>query len=201
MDFKSWLLEEDMSKKTIQATVMVNVVDVYQNFDYDCGPCCLRAISKYFDVFPKDEAEFIKICGTSKKDGTHPNQLKKAAEKLGLEARFYTNLSMESLKGYIDERKPVIVEIQAYGNPKKYKELKDGHFVIAIGYNDNDRNFYFEDPSLLHVRGYMPYEEFDSRWQEKETNGDYFYHDGLVIWKKNKVKRKITVLNKAEHIP
>jgi predicted double-glycine peptidase len=199
MQFKQWLLEgEIIPKKTIKATVMVNVPDVYQSHDYDCGPCCLRAIAKYFDVFPKDEEEFIKICGTSKKDGTHPNQLKKTAEKLGLEARFYTNLSIESLKTYIDQRRPVIVEIQAYGDPKKYKELKSGHFVIAIGYDK--KNFYFEDPSLLHVRGYIPYAEFDSRWQEKETNGDYFYHDGLVVWKKNKEKRKITVLNKAEHI-
>lgn len=194
MNFKEWLI---MENKIIQATVMVNVPDVRQSENFDCGPCCLRSISKYFDVGPKTEEEFIEICGTSKKDGTHPKQIQKAAEKLGLKTKFYTGLTIESLKSYIDQRKPVIVEIQAWGNPKKYEKLNDGHFVIAIGYDDS--NFYFEDPSLLRIRGYLPYDEFDSRWQELESNGDKFYHSGLVIWS-NKEKRKSTILNKAEHI-
>jgi len=200
MQFKYWLMESEKKEapfETIKATVMVNVPDVRQQTGFTCGSACLRSISKYFQVGPKTEEEFAELCGTTK-EGTHPNQLKKFAEKLGLEARLYTGLSIENLKAYIDQRRPVIVEIQAWGNPKKYKELKDGHFVIAVGYDD--KNFYFEDPSLMHIRGYMPFEEFDARWKEKETNGDYMYHSGLVIWKKNKEKRKITILNKTRHI-
>jgi hypothetical protein len=73
MNFKEWLI---MENKIIQATVMVNVPDVRQSEDFDC------------DVGPKTEEEFIEICGTSKKDGTHPKQIQKAAEKLGLKQSF-----------------------------------------------------------------------------------------------------------------
>jgi ABC-type bacteriocin/lantibiotic exporter with double-glycine peptidase domain len=111
MKFKSWLTESE--EKNINAKISINVPDVRQSENFDCGPCCLRSISQFFQVGPKTEEEFIEICGTSKKDGTHPKQLKKTAEKLGLFAKFYTGLTIESLKSYIDQKKPVIVEIQA----------------------------------------------------------------------------------------
>ena len=55
-------------------------------------------------------------------------------------------MSISEIQKYIDEKKPVIVLIQAWSNyPTNYhKNFKYGHYVIAIGYDEN--YLYFKDP-------------------------------------------------------
>jgi len=90
-------------------------------------------------------------------------------------------MTIDELKDYLDEEKPVICNIQAWGEPKYYKTADSGHYVVAIGYDDE--KIYFEDPSIDEHRGYLSYKDFDKRWHDKETDNVHTDHLGIVIWK------------------
>jgi predicted double-glycine peptidase len=79
----------------------------------------------------------------------------------------YTDQTLEDLKKFIDQGKPIIVIIQAW--PDNYpvdwsNDWKDGHFVVAVGYDDY--YVYFMDPSTLGNYTYIPQDEFLERWHD-----------------------------------
>jgi len=129
---------------------MIPVKNVKQNHNYDCGAAALKSIAHFYDVPLESEREFIKLCDTSKRKGTHPDDIVAAARALGLRAGLYDHMSLDQLKSTLDKRIPVICAIQAYGEESDYDEPMNGHYVIAVGYDD--RNIYFEDPSLKDSR-------------------------------------------------
>jgi predicted double-glycine peptidase len=57
----------------------------------------------------------------------------------------------------------------------------DGHWVVAIGYNK--LGFFFEDPSLHAIRGFMSYDELDARWRDTGKAGKHIPRFGVAIWK------------------
>ena len=89
--------------------------------------------------------------------------------------------------------------LQAWGKPQNYdscrKDCKDGHWLIAIGYDTE--NFYFEDPSLNNERGFINIKSLDSRWHDIELynsknkeihNTDHY---GIAIWGNNVERKEI----------
>lgn len=180
----------------MQAKILIDLPDVRQSFGYDCGPACLRSIATYYGVGTGKEDDFIQAC-RAKPDGAHPRDIVKAAKALGLKAEFHDHYTAGKLRNRIKEGKPVICEIQAWGNAVKYFRLEDGHYVVAIGYDDD--NIFFEDPSLKGVRGFLTYEEMEERWQELEENGDQWFHSVIVVWNESHPKQE-QVLNKVKHI-
>ena len=179
----------------MQAHIFVNVPDVRQTHPFDCGPACLRSIAKYFGV-NKTEDDLIELCGADP-DGADPHDIVKVAKSLGLEAEFHNNFTAEKLKAEIDKGRPVICEIQAWGKPQNYDKLNDGHYVIAVGYDDE--YIFFEDPSLKFIRGFLTYEEMESRWKERENDGSEYHHSVVVVWQESHPQNK-KILNKARHI-
>jgi hypothetical protein len=58
---------------------------------------------------------------------------------------------------------------------------QDGHYVVAIGFDD--ANIYFMDPSISGRRGYLSWREFKQRWHENEgTETEPDVHQRLGIW-------------------
>ena len=100
-------------------------------------------------------------------------------------------MTLEQLQESLDNGKPVICSIQAYDEHHSaekraeiYKKDENGHFVVTIGYDEE--NVYFMDPSLYGRRGYLPKPEFEQRWHDDEGTTDKpnpIQHLGLVIWK------------------
>ncbi len=186
--------EED--EAILDATVHINLPDTRQTHPYDCGPNCLRAICSYYGIGPEDENSYIEMC-KAKPDGAHPRDIVKAARSVGLNAEFYDEFTVEELKWCIEQGRPVICEIQAWGKPENYHKLKDGHYVIAIGFDAD--HIFFEEPSILASRGYLTWDEFDDRWEELETNGDHFRRSAIVIWREGRPVSE-RVLGRAKHI-
>ena len=158
--------------------------------DFTCGAAAFQAVCSYFGVGPDDPDEFVTILKTNAKTGTKPKEIIQWAKNFGLHAEFVPKMSVDQLNAYFDAGRPVICSMQAYGGTKKRQEQYtakkdgkyldlDGHFIVAIGYDD--MNFYFEDPSLAGRRGFIPIDEFDGRWHDKEVSGPYV-HLGLAIW-------------------
>jgi predicted double-glycine peptidase len=189
--FREWLIVEEK--------VRIPLPKVQQVSDYDCGPASLRAICQYFKVGPKSHKEFIKECETSKKYGTRPEDLIRIARKYGLDAKEYRNMSLKSLENFLDEGKPVMVTIQAWGDKKYYDKLESGHYAVAIGYDQE--KIYFEDPSVhKRKRGALLKEEFLDRWKDRKRNGEVLKQYGIVMWKKedNKDSENLSASRKID---
>ncbi len=168
--------------------IKVPLPNVQQLDDFTCGAAAFQAVCCYFGVGPDDPDEFVKILHTSQKAGTKPEEIISWATNFGLCAEAVVDMSIDDLKRHLDAGQPVICSMQAYGPTSKrrteytvrkkghYLDL-DGHYIVAIGYDD--KNFYFEDPSLAGRRGFIPIEEFDKRWHEDDSG--HKVHLGLVI--------------------
>lgn len=173
-------------KKTIpRNAIKIHLPDIQQEEDYSCGASALRSICMYFGKGPADERQIVKDLKMDKRFGSHPFQIKKASLGYGLNVKEVFDMNIENLKEYIDKGRPVLVMIQAWG-PKENAKInyenrwKDGHWVIAIGYDS--KGVYFEDPSLLGYRGFIDYESLGKRWHDEGPHGKHIDHYGMVIW-------------------
>lgn len=166
---------------------------VNQTHDYDCGAAALRAVAEYWGVGPEDEGEFIKICSSDKNTGTKPTNIIKAAQELGLHAHAQKHMTIGNLKHFIDQGKPVICAAQAWGDKEEYSELEKGHYLVAIGHDD--QYIFFEDPSIrgYKTRGHMTFDEFNKRWVDIDRKGGTLRHYGIILWADRKPEEQESV--------
>jgi len=182
----------------LEEKVRIPLPKVEQVSNYDCGPACLRAICQYYKVGPDDHDEFIRDCKATKKDGTEPEDLIRVAKKYGLKVKEFHNMGLPRLEKILDEGKPVIIDLQAWGEERYYEKRQSGHYAIAIGYDE--KRIYFEDPSVhSRKRGSMLKKDFVERWKDKKANGDDLNQYGIVIWK-NKKDKEVDKLNATKKI-
>lgn len=186
MKYFDLLLE--MAITTIaEGIIKVPIPKVEQVSNYDCGPAALRAICEYYKVGPKSHDEFIKDCEATKKDGTEPENLIAVAKKYGLKTKAKRGMTIEQLEVYLDQGRPVIVDLQAWGQEHQYKKLDSGHYVVAIGYDDD--TIYFEDPSVhTRKRGKLSKKDLKDRWKDKKANGEKLTHYAIAMWKETDSK-------------
>lgn len=161
---------------------ILHLPKIVQTHSYDCGAAALRAVAHYWGVGPDREGDFIKACETSKKLGTDPTDIIKAAKKMGLKAGAKEHMSLEELMRFIDEGKPVICAVQAWGEEEDYEELTSGHYVVACGYDE--KFVFFEDPSVKgdKERGHMAHEDFMRRWVDVDRKKNVLTAFGIVVW-------------------
>jgi len=178
---------------------IIHLPKVEQSHNYDCGAACLRAICQYFGVGPDDEDEFISVCRATPEDGTEPEALVRAAKHCGLQAHKIEGMTVEQLRAFLKASRPVICDIQAWGEQDDYHTNKNGHYIIALGFDD--KNFYFEDPSIHDndSRGHLPIAEFEKRWHDVDKNGQVFKRLGIVLWK-NVLPEKKRAIVKTQKI-
>lgn len=177
MNFKSWLMEGLKGVK-------IPLPSVRQSHDFDCGAAALRSVCEFFKVGPEDHTEFIAAC-KSGDHGTNTKDMIRAAKSFGLQTKVVDGMSLEQLKSFMDKGCPVIICMQAWEEDgdkkaKKYNELKSGHYVVVIGYDE--KSVFFEDPMMSGKRGVLPFDEFISRWHDKGTDREYHQY-GIAMWK------------------
>jgi predicted double-glycine peptidase len=180
--FRDWLIAEEKMQIPKDA-IKIALPKVRQQTNYSCGPAALKAIAKYFQVGTDDEKDYIKLCKATKELGSSPDNIEKAAIKLGLKTKLKKNMTIKELLNYLKKGIPVICSMQAWGSGGEvYDKAQSGHYNVAIGFDD--KKIYFEDPSIDHPdRGYLSYEEFDDRWHDIEVGGKHFSHLGIALWK------------------
>lgn len=157
---------------------------VAQETDFSCGPAALLAALRYFGVDEgATEHDLYGELGTTSKWGTSPEPMAAAAQARSLDADYEVGFSLEGLRRVLDLGGIAIVGIQAWSDDDEDIEWNsdtgDGHYVVAIGMDDE--NVYCMDPSLEDVYGYMPIEEFVSRWHDVESDGTFEHHPAIVI--------------------
>lgn len=179
--FLEWLDLSEANKIPSDA-IKIHLPKIEQTTDYTCGPASLRAIAGFFGVGPYSEKEFSEMMDTDPKNGTTPENIIKAARKIGLRAFSRQRMTLESLKSKLEKKIPVICALQAWGTSSQYDKDNSGHYVVAIGFDEN--KIYFEDPSIdKKARGFLSHKDFLERWHDKEADNIRYERLGIAIWK------------------
>lgn len=171
-------------RKIPDGVIKIHLPNVQQTTNFSCGAAVTQAICFYYGVGPDKQEEYMKKLGTKPNQGTAPADICDFVRKYGLQSKAFDKMSFEHLKEFIDQEKPVICAVQAYGSKKDYKKSLSGHYVVAIGYDK--KHIYFEDPSSQGRRTYLPIEEFEDRWHDADKHGTSYHGLGIVIWKRGK---------------
>ena len=161
--------------------VLVHLPLCRQATNYTCGVAALQSILYYYG----EEWREDKLTAELKSDpnnGTKYTNIAHFAHSRGFTVAVYTGMSLDYLRHILHEKKPVIVLIQAWSDiPINYKSSWiDGHYVVAIGYDDN--NIYFMDPSTMGNYTSIPIKEFLDRWHDIDGQTP-LNHFGMVISK------------------
>ena len=167
--------------------VVINFPELRQIYNFDCGVTALQQVLIYYGI-EKREDELIKMLDTKKtsieEHGTKMSKMVEIAKYFGLDAEIFKNTTIKKIKELIDKKNPVIILMQAWrdyssDNLNWEKDYSDGHYVVAIGYNDTC--LFFEDPSSV-VRTYLTFEEFEKRWHDVgDDNKTKVSHVAIVI--------------------
>jgi predicted double-glycine peptidase len=160
---------------------LIPVPLVYQSYDYTCGIAALQSILYYYGKdFRQDE--LVEALQPDLIEGTNYRRAVEFARSSGFQVNVLTHMSLEDLKKLIDDRKPVIVLIQAWpdsDSPVLWRETwSEGHYAVAIGYDG--RNIYFMDPSTFGHYTFIPIPEFLDRWHDMDDQ-EKLIHFGMVI--------------------
>ena len=173
------------------SAIKVALPDVQQPDEFSCGAGSLMSVLAYYGTGPEDYDVLKKKLGTTQKNGTDYHHMIRFAGEHGLQAEAKAEMTLAQLEKCLDECKPVLCSIQAYAEnipaekrAEVYKKDDNGHYLVAIGYDDD--NVYFMDPSLTGRRGFLPKPEFEARWHDNEGTTEQpklISHLGLIIWK------------------
>lgn len=175
--------------------IKVHLPNVNQTTEYTCGAAALRAVGSYFGI-NWDEEKYADLLKTNPKHGTDPNSIVSAARALGLRVSARQNMTLDTLKMWLERGIPVICALQAWGDEEQYTKEGNGHFVVAIGYDKE--KIYFEDPSLTKERGFLSCDDFMMRWHDKDSRGRKYVRFGAAVWKNSAPKKIGTKKNATE---
>lgn len=137
-----------------------------QTTEYSCGACALQSVMSYWgkDI---DEAELMKLLGTTPEEGTYPEALVRVAREQGLEAELKSDLTLADVQQATSLGHPVIVLGQVWrsaqgGESPAAEEWDCGHWFIAL---DVDQDYvYFQDPYVRMGKGFVPRKAFEDAW-------------------------------------
>lgn len=144
-----------------------------------CGAVAVQGVLYYYGV-EKREDELNEALGTTD-EGVPARAIVEYLRDCGFQVTA-RSMTLDQLKRSIDGKVPVILMVQAWADDAcDYATSQDeGHYVVAIGYDDVNRRVIFEDPSLLGHRGFMTYDELEARWHEVE-DGRLYDHFGIAV--------------------
>ena len=134
-----------------------------------CGPAALKIVLDYLR-WPISENYLGRLCKTTVRKGTGPEDIIRAAKKLNFKAEDKQNMTVEDVKKYITDGYPIIA------NHQFRPEFGEGHYAVIMGYNHEE--FVISDPS--ENKGYMTVKikDFMKLWYELE---DKTVRQGVVI--------------------
>lgn len=161
---------------------LIRVPLTRQATDYTCGAAAMQSLLGFHGE-DLNESELSKLLKTNEQEGTDYNEIVAIAKEKGYTVNVYKDMSLKELKKQLDKKMPVLCLIQAWAVQKvDYKnDWNDGHYVIAIGYDN--KKIYFMDPSTLGNYTFIDQKAFLKRWHDKNSKEE-LNHFGLTIKKK-----------------
>jgi uncharacterized protein len=158
----------DIRDEAAFVELLSGIPNVRQSTGYSCGAAALQAVLAYWGTRERED-RLIERLETTPEHGTHPEDIVRVAREFGLEADIREGLEINDLKVGLSRGATVIVDLQAWreSDDLPWREnWEDGHYMVLLGADEH--NLYFEDPSLLGSRGFIPVPEFLERWHDYE---------------------------------
>jgi len=162
--------------------MMLKVPPYRQVDDFDCGFGISISVLLYYgkDVEYQEIGEFL---GTSESGTPFPRIIDLMnLPKYGLDCR-KKRMRIGEIKKWIRRGNPIILPLQAWSeNPvTSYKKSwENGHYVAAIGFDDNNKKILFRDPSSDSIT-YVSYKELKDRWHDVGNDGEVYKNHGIVV--------------------
>jgi predicted double-glycine peptidase len=156
------------------------VPDVRQSTDYTCGASALQAVLAYYGVGARED-QLSREMGATPQDGVPPEAIVRVARSHGLTAEMRENMTVDDLAAALLERRPVVVEVQAWADGPRtdwVNDWDDGHYAVVIAIEGDE--LVFEDPSVLGSRAVLPRHEFEERWHDIDL-GRRHVRTGIVF--------------------
>ncbi len=155
--------------------------DLRQTYDYDCGAKAIQGVLMYYGIDVRED-EILETSKTDKR-GTSVKGIEQTITKFGLKFD-RGKMTVGDVKSYIDKECPVILLVQAWSDDRNVdweNDWKDGHYVVAIGYDDT--RLLFEDPSSIY-RTYLTFNDLGKRWHDIGLNGIKYINFGIAVYGK-----------------
>lgn len=160
---------------------MLKLPETQQTYNYDCGAKSLQAVLAYYGIYLREEI-LMKDAGTTK-TGTPILGIVKAAKKYKLKVKS-KRMTIDEIKKFLDKNIPVILDLQAWSGKQKINwkdDWKDGHYVIAIGYDR--KKIYFDDPFCFQTT-FLTFKEIEARWHDIDSKKVKHFSHGIAIYGK-----------------
>lgn len=176
----------EASNKKPASTIknLIRISITRQNENYTCGVTALQSILGYYG-FDRRIGELSTDLQPDPENGTNYLKIADYVKSQGFGVNIRTEMTLGELKEYINQKKPVLLAIQAWADSSSAYSAatnEDGHYVVAIRYDD--KNFYFMDPSTLGHYTYIPTADFVSRWHDYDSFGKRILNRfGMIITK------------------
>ena len=158
-------------------TIKVCLPEVQQKTHFSCGAAVVHSICSYWGLGLSSHYDYFPYLETDESYGTLPEKIVNYLRSVGLKCKVQHDMSVINICKALDQHKPVILAVQAYGSPKKYHKNLNGHYIVAIGYDN--KSIFFEDPMLNRSRGYIFKSELPKRWHDMDYKG--ILHENLGI--------------------
>jgi predicted double-glycine peptidase len=142
---------------------------------YTCGVASLQSCLVYWQVYDHPEQFLAEQCGTTEEQGTPPENIVSVAQSYNLTAYMKEKSTLEDVQAAVKDGFTVMLDVQAwtYDDPTTLdwsQDWEDGHYVVFVGMDD--KFVFIMDPSTAGTYGYVPREQFLSRWHDYEQLAD-----------------------------
>ncbi len=172
---------------------LIEVPDVRQPDDYECGDSEAFAVGSYYGVGPKTLAAWKKALGTDVEKSTSPQAIAGYLAILGLQVEARQDMTLDDLAAYWRRGWPVIIPCQDYMAEMDSKASFDyGHWLVYIGGPTLGGYLFFQDSSADNVmRGsgsdaakgkvMIEAERFLALWHDQGEDGRKYKHFGIAV--------------------
>ncbi len=165
---------------------MINLI-VYKQTKGFCGPFSVKSVLNYYEV-EKGVDEIAKLIHATHDYGCDPIDIVEGVKRMGFEAFYKKNSSIEEIKKYVEAEIPVIVE---WFSPEN-----NGHYTPVVGFENDE--ILLADSLLGEIRR-LNIKEFMFRWFEldkypPEKPENFSLREIIVIYP-NQLSEKIVQLN------
>lgn len=147
---------------------MIDILDVRQEDEFDCGWATVEAVCQYFKVYIHRN-RMLKLLGTNGINGTDPRIIEAFLRNEGFNV-LSGNMTIEDLKSFTKNNRPVIAMVT-------FNDI--GHYVVVKGVKR--KRVYYQDPTSGPKS--MKIEDFMSSFVDFDRYGVTYRNFGLVIWK------------------
>ncbi len=143
---------------------MVDLEDVRQLTDHDCGAACACAILRYHGI-RCTLAGCVELLYTNGLDGTDLRTLEGFFRSYGL-CVLAGEMDLTDIRQQTRRGRPVLC-------------LVTGHYVVALGLTRS--RVHVHDP--LGGRARLPVAAFEEGWRDTDRSGAVYQRFGLSVWK------------------